>query len=168
MDTSKQSPIVSRSAAILIVICFFFPWVTISCSGIEITASGWELATGVQEEGQQVDEEQAEGDALYFIVPIVAIVVLGASFLTFGMARMAYFAGGAVGLAYMAYVYFDFQSDIDEAAQQGIALDLDFEIGWWLTLLAFLAVLLAGYLAGQDEAKEAAEAWEAQERNKQE
>lgn len=161
MNTNKQSPLISRAAAIFIGICFFLPWITVSCSDLEITASGWELATGVQQDGQTVDEEQAEGDAKYFLVPVVAIVVLGASFLALTMARMVYFGAGAIGIGFMIWVYMDFQSQVQDAAQQGFVISLTYQLGWWLTILGFGAVLVAGYFAGTDINKEAEALYEA-------
>lgn len=165
MNTTKQSPLISRAAAIFIGICFFLPWITVSCSGVEVTASGWELATGVQQDGQAVDDEQAEGDVKYFIVPVVAIVVLGASFLILSMARMVYFACGAIGIGFMIWVYTDFQSQIQDAAQQGVVIGLSYEFGWWLTILGFGAVLVAGYFAGTDINNESATLYEARKQS---
>lgn len=171
MNTSKKSLVFSRLAAILLIICFFMPWVTVSCNGDGVTGTGLEfvirifdqvrgvtrcedftatgvgLATGIQNKGQQLN-------ALYFIMPIVALVTFGASFLTLGIARKVYFASAIGGLISMVYVYF----------QNGIAY---FKIGWWLSLVALFTILLAGYLTRGDEVKEGDDIQEILESNKQ-
>jgi hypothetical protein len=55
------------SAAVIVLICFFLPWVQVSCAGIRDTASGFDLAR--------------DGHGQLWLVPLLmsAIIVLGLS-----------------------------------------------------------------------------------------
>lgn len=163
MKISKKSSVISRSAAILLMIGFFMPWATIACQDV----GGWgrvtrffdnmrgvtrcveDTATGLE---RAIDQEQ--GNVLYFVIPVVGLVTLLASFLPLKIARLIYVVSAIVGLGMVIYLYF----------QNYIA---QVQVGWWLSLIAFLAIFVAGYLTKPDEAKKATELREILERNKQ-
>lgn len=152
MNTSYKSPLISRSAAILLIVCFFFPWVTIACSGIEITATGYELATGIDAEelGSSSSSEQGDGEAAYFLIPFLAIAVLGVSFTSLSIARIAYFAAGVVGIGFMVLEMIGNQNDLSDMRNDGVIVEFTYEIGWWLAMLSLAAFLVAGVVAGKD------------------
>jgi hypothetical protein len=56
---------VSLTAAIFVLVCFFLPWVQVSCGGVKETASGFDLAR--------------DGDSALWLVPLLmlAVVLLG-------------------------------------------------------------------------------------------
>lgn len=56
---------INLSAAIIVLVCFFLPWVQVSCAGTKDTLSGLNLARN--------------GDALLWLIPLVmcAVLVLG-------------------------------------------------------------------------------------------
>ena len=43
MNRARQ---ISVSAAVFVLICFFLPWLQVSCMGIKDSASGFDLARG--------------------------------------------------------------------------------------------------------------------------
>ncbi|HYG79833.1 MAG TPA: hypothetical protein VD861_05565 [Pyrinomonadaceae bacterium] len=59
MDKARR---VTASAAAFVLICFFLPWVQVSCGGAEDTASGYDLARG--------------GDRLLWLVPLLMLAVI--------------------------------------------------------------------------------------------
>jgi hypothetical protein len=69
----RHAPL-SIASALAALICFFLPWLQVSCGGERaFTVSGWQLASGAQVLG-----ERQGGHAYVFIVPLllVAVVVL--------------------------------------------------------------------------------------------
>lgn len=55
------------SAAIIVLVCFFLPWVQISCDGASDTASGMNLAR--------------DGQTLLWLVPLLMLAVIAAGLL---------------------------------------------------------------------------------------
>jgi hypothetical protein len=168
MNTSQTSPLISRAAAIVLFICFFFPWLTVSCSGMEITATGYELATGIEEANSMGSSssgtEEQNGEVKYFLIPVLAIVVLGVSFTSMSTARIAYFAAGVVGLGFMILEMIGYQNDISESRTQGVVVGFSYEMGWWLAMLSLAAFLVAGVIAGNDMSEAARAEYEAAKR----
>ncbi len=74
---------ISGPAALLILFLFFLPWVNVSCNGLPIGEfSGFDLALGsklVDLAGQSglIAPGTLSGDQLLFIVPFLALVVIG-------------------------------------------------------------------------------------------
>jgi hypothetical protein len=71
--------VISGPAAVLIVVLFFLPWVTVSCDGTPMgDFSGYHLATGTApEDGQDVFAgSQIEGDPILFAIPLIGLVTL--------------------------------------------------------------------------------------------
>jgi hypothetical protein len=56
---------VTLSAAVFVLICFFLPWVQVSCAGLKDSESGFDLARG--------------GDRALWLVPLLmlAVILLG-------------------------------------------------------------------------------------------
>jgi hypothetical protein len=59
MDKKRR---VTLSAASFVVICFFLPWIQVSCAGARDTASGFDLAR--------------DGEGVLWLVPISMLVVI--------------------------------------------------------------------------------------------
>lgn len=53
---------VTLSAAVFVLICFFLPWVQVSCAGLKDSESGFDLARG--------------GDRALWLVPLLMLVVI--------------------------------------------------------------------------------------------
>ena len=71
---------ISVSAAILIGIAFFLPWITVSCSGVSETASGFDLATGVSVDEASAVGGESESWPYLWVVPLGALVTLYAAY----------------------------------------------------------------------------------------
>jgi hypothetical protein len=71
----RHSPgkILSTSAALIVLICFFLPWVTVSCSEQEVaTLSGYDLSVGTDID-LGVGTEEVDPDPIIFVVPLAAV-----------------------------------------------------------------------------------------------
>jgi hypothetical protein len=113
------------SAALIALICFFLPWVQVSCLGAKDSASGFELAR--------------EGDGALWLLPFLMILLLA-----FGLARIiwdrvpALFAliGMSGGLVSAWLMYNERQS-----SRPSLSLIPIFWTAWfWLGLVASLTV----------------------------
>jgi hypothetical protein len=115
----------SLSAALFVLICFFLPWVQVSCIGMKDSASGFDLARG--------------GDRAFWLLPVLMILVL-----TLGLARPiwdrlpALFAlGGMAGGLICAWLMYYERNH----ARPASSLTSTFWTTWyWLGLLASLVV----------------------------
>ena len=157
MESGKKSPLISRSAATLLVICFFFPWISVSCSGQQITATGYELATGIEDmQNSSQGEAYSNGDMSYFLIPAIGVIVLVASFI-FGLslARTIYLASGIVGFGFLLLKMFDFQQQVSDLKNQGYIVNVTYEMGWWLALLSLAGIIAAGILSRTEEKSDA-------------
>jgi len=62
MANPNNSRRVTLSLAIFVLICFFLPWVELSCAGIEDSASGFDLARA--------------GDTMLWLIPLLMLVII--------------------------------------------------------------------------------------------
>src|SRR3954471_2817270 len=53
---------VTLSAAVFVLVCFFLPWMQVSCGGVKDTASGFDLAR--------------EGDRALWLIPLLMLMVI--------------------------------------------------------------------------------------------
>jgi len=113
------------SAAGFVLICFFLPWVQVSCLGIRDSASGDDLARG--------------GDRVLWLIPLLMLLVLLLGLLHFVWERIpALFAlSGTVGGSLSAYLMYRERSGTGHSS----GLIATFWTAWyWLGLVAALGV----------------------------
>ena len=117
------------SAALFVLICFFLPWVQVSCMGAKDSVSGFNLAR--------------EGDRALWLVPLLMIAAL-----TLGLARIvwerwpALFAltGMVSGMVSAWLMYYERR----QARPSSASLIATFWTTWyWLGLVASLVVAAA-------------------------
>lgn len=161
--TVKISEIISGPAAIILLIAFFMPWVTISCSTTEITYTGYDLAAGTSSDedvpSSAQDEAEDESDVILFGIPLAGLAALGIAIrrtvgkVSQAQARWTYLAAGIIGLILLGLKYAALQSDLSDAEEQvgeGV-VTLTYEIGWWLTALCLFAIIAAAFLITQGQ-----------------
>ncbi|MCB9420409.1 MAG: FHA domain-containing protein [Ardenticatenaceae bacterium] len=71
--------VLSGPAAVLIIVLFFLPWVTVSCDNIPVGEfSGYNLATGTAPQGSEdvFTGGQIDGDPILFAIPLIGLVTL--------------------------------------------------------------------------------------------
>src|SRR5215207_4389689 len=93
MDKARRT---SLSAALFVLICFFLPWVQVSCIVMKDSASGLNLARG--------------GDRVLWLLPVLVILMLGMGLTRIVWERMpALFAlsGTAGGLICAWLMYYE-------------------------------------------------------------
>ncbi len=146
MDNMSQNKSFLNLPPILVVIFFFMPWLTFSCSGQPLgTFSGWQLATGNLGINQTSSGYQYNGDAKLFIIPLVGIVALVTVNIGRELPKLWYVGAGIVGILFQVYYYLDIQRQISDASNQGAIITVAYEIGWWLTVFALVAIIYLGW-----------------------
>lgn len=151
-----------RSPYMFIVagLCFFLPFITISCSGQKIaTLSGRQLVTGaeitienpvagLEEEfgtttGEEAPSETEETDPSIWAIVALAAAVLGIAvgFVLKGRARsIGSIAAALIGLVGLIGLRFDLEGDVEEA--EGLVV-INYRIGYWLVALFFVLLGIA-------------------------
>ncbi|MCB8984521.1 MAG: FHA domain-containing protein [Ardenticatenaceae bacterium] len=134
---------ITGPVAVLVLLFFFLPWVTVSCSGQPLGQfSGYELARGIT-----TGVAALPGDTALFSVPLVALIALlgtGLAFIKRDWERPSGFvtaAAAALGLLVLLWRWFNYQSEADPL------VTVSYEPGLWLTLLGLLLILGGGVLS---------------------
>jgi hypothetical protein len=115
---------VTLSAAVFVLVCFFLPWVQVSCGGEKDTASGFDLARG--------------GDQILWLVPLLmlAVILLGVMRVWKKMPTVFALVCMASGLI-SAYLLNRERRDAEGLALVGLT-------GWfWLGLFSSLVVAIS-------------------------
>jgi hypothetical protein len=156
---------------LVIGLCFFLPFVSVSCNGQDLaTMSGVQLVTGAEveiapelveelnnsfgvEEGEEVPNETEEADPSIWAIIALAAAVLGVvvGFATKRRARtLASLAAALLGLVGLIGLRFDLQVDVEGA--EGISIR--YRLGYWIAALLFAVLALAHgtFLRGRSRA----------------
>src|SRR5882762_3321998 len=93
---------ITVSLAIFVLICFFLPWVQLSCVGAKDSVSGLNLAR--------------EGDNLLWFIPLfmLAVVVFGTARRIWNGAPMVFALTGTVGGSISAYLMYQERANLNE------------------------------------------------------
>lgn len=128
----------SKSLKFLLVLalaCFFFPFVTVSCAGDNVTASGYEVMTAIS---FQEEYDFSEFSANTYLVLAFLLGCIGVattkkekSLTVPGIAS----AGATISLLLFRFKFYSFYGI--EAIKNDISIE--FRWGWWLALLLLLA-----------------------------
>lgn len=127
MDKARKT---SMSVAGFVVLCFFLPWIELSCLGVRDSASGYDLARG--------------GDDLLWVVPIVMLIVVFVGLMRSLWDKLPMIPSlvMTVGGSISAYVmYREGSSRIDSPL---VATQL--ALFFWLGLVASLCVVALGFV----------------------
>ena len=119
------------------VLCFFLPFVTVSCGGEKLfTLSGRQLATGSSVSVGEGKPEKTSVDPTALIALLCALAGVG---LTLAGSRMAtaQAVAGAAGTVSLAIMGAQMQDRVHQQTQGMGASHL--ESGYWLTLLVLVA-----------------------------
>ena len=121
MDKARR---VTVSAAVFVLICFFLPWVQISCAGIKDSASGLDLARG--------------GDRELWLVPLLMLAVISMGLMRVWKRIPAIFALVSMASGVLSAYLMDRERT---SAEQSSGLFGTHVTGWfWLGFVASLAV----------------------------
>lgn len=130
----------TRGAGALIIIAFFLPWVSVSCSadiGTRVAMSGYQLAAGINIGGVPLP-----GSWQYWLVPLGAIVAAGATLAIQEMKPAAWTVLGSVLLPLFVMV------SVWQGVQQSSSpfLSVQTQPGLWLSVAGLLGLLAGGTL----------------------
>jgi hypothetical protein len=121
---------ISLSAAVFVLICFFLPWVQVSCLGAKDSTSGFNLARG--------------GDRELWLIPLLMILVLlfGLIHAVLDRAPGLFSLSGMSGGLICAWLIYRER----ETAGSSSSLIATFWTAWyWLGLIASLIVAAAAF-----------------------
>jgi len=120
---------VTLSAAVFVLVCFFLPWVQVSCGGVKDTASGFDLAR--------------EGDRALWLIPLLMLAVIILGFARVVKNNIALFALVSF-VSGLASAYLMNQKRVNAEDASGL-LRLT---GWfWLGLFSSLVVVISALLS---------------------
>jgi hypothetical protein len=148
----RQSLKVSPAIFILSILCFFFPFTTVSCGGHKIaSATGVQLATGTTLELPQAfgpsREQKVAQEPLSAVAALCAVIGLGFSFAG-ARAAIVPAIGGVVG-ALSLLIMKSRLDDVVAKRGQGM-IQVNYEVGFFLALLLMITgAVWNGYLFWQ-------------------
>lgn len=143
-----QSKLLSTPAIAVILVCFFLPWVTVSCSAYgnqvsEIELTGYELATG-----KEISRfgDRTEADAAVFLIPLAALAAAGWLFVgSRSAAGKGIIFSALTGLAVLGLKWMIMQenqtADVTVSAEHGLSG----------TLGGLVLLLIGGFVALNEE-----------------
>ena len=128
MDNARKT---SVSLAAFVLICFFLPWVELSCLGIRDSVSGYDLARA--------------GERLLWIVPTVmlAILILGLARAIWEKAPMVLALAMTLGGSISAYLMYRERSTTNDSPRLVAA---QWSLFYWLGFLACLCMVVGGFV----------------------
>lgn len=132
----------SPAIFIIILICFFLPFINITCQGEKVaTLTGIQLVTGTTIEqpsmfGAKGKTKKVEGELMALLAFISAIVGLILSFLKNRKISLAIAIVGGVGLLFLLLLKNKLDNDMLREGQG--MLQLEYSIGFWLTFIFFI------------------------------
>jgi hypothetical protein len=130
MNHANSSRRTTLSLAMFVLICFFMPWVQLSCMGLRDSESGFDLAR--------------EGDKFLWYIPgfMLLIVALGAARLIWEKRPAVFALASTVGGGFSAYLMYRERFTINDSprlvATQWTAL-------FWLAFLGSLGIVVAAF-----------------------
>jgi len=156
-DMTMEITIKKLSPAIfvIILICFFLPFVSASCGGQKlVTLSGVQLVTGTTVEGSRPSEDifgtererqKVDAEPLAISALITTLVGLGLSFLKNRRSAIAPAIAGAATVILLLTLKYKLDNDVLKEGEGMIQIEYNF--GFWLAFLfSILAVVLNLFL----------------------
>ena len=139
--------ILSGPVALFVLLCFFLPWITISCGNQPVARlSGYQLAAG-GEVNTRLGAQSFDGDAAVFVAPGAALLSLGllmgltAAKVPGAIVGVGQMLSSAAGLAVLLLKWNQLNQD---AAANG--LEVSSEFGLWAAGIGLIALIIAAVL----------------------
>lgn len=153
--------IISPALFGFIIICFFLPWVNISCQNYKIASiSGMQFVTGTKLEDPQIFQQQFgmqnfpkkssknEGinPQLYVILALVCVIAgLVLSFVKGKIGSITTIIAGSLGFIFVLLQKFKLDDELVRKSQ-GL-IQIDYLLGFYLTLILFLSTIAVNIYA---------------------
>lgn len=141
---SKGHKVASPGAAVAVV-CFFLPWILVSCGGQSVGSfSGWELAAGTTVRAG-FSQQNVPGSPLLFLVLLAGLAALAVVYYAWKRGNATptdSYALIGLGALPLVILFLQFSQSQSQAAQLG--MKVDFQIGLWGVILGYIAVIVGG------------------------
>jgi hypothetical protein len=131
---------------LLAIIFFLMPWVNVSCSGSPLaTVSGYDMVRGVYNVPGEYATDAPDSEPFAILALVAAGVGLIFSFFGGGTAVIMRILSGLAGIAFLVALKIklgnDFTRDIGNQMgnSAGMLIQLNYQAGYWLTIVAFAA-----------------------------
>ena len=130
MEASTKPRRITLSLAAFVIICFFLPWVELSCMGLRDSVSGFDLA---------------RNSSLLWLIPasMVAVILLGLARLIWERMPAVFALAGTVGGGVSAYLIY--RERLSSNPSAGL-LAAQMTIWFWLGILASLGVAATAFV----------------------
>jgi Na+/H+ antiporter NhaC len=145
--------IISSSAALVVLVLFFLPWIAVSCGNQEIaTVTGYELATGTEID-LGVGVEEREADSTFFVVPLAAVIVIGLVLvssigrMTGSVAAAGEIAAATIGLILLAFKWLEARREAAESIPDTFDFSFSPEIGLWAVVLGLVLIIVGATIS---------------------
>lgn len=126
----------------LALICFFLPWFNVSCQGQKVaTFSGIQVVTGTTVDEPQMfgsaEKRKIEGETLAIFAFLSALAGLALSFIKTKKGTIGTMVAGGIGTVFLLLLKSKLDNDVLREGQG--MLQLDYGVGFYMTLLLFLS-----------------------------
>ncbi|MBI5877331.1 MAG: FHA domain-containing protein [Chloroflexi bacterium] len=148
LSSMRSERRLSGGGALLALLCFFMPWLSVSCSGSSLAYSGYALASN-----------SSLGNSwtwLLWLAPPAALAVLWLLYRTLAGDtpddhRLAtqQLAAGLAGMAPTVMLFIALEQARRDPRNLAVGLLINLEPGYWLTLLGFIGVVVGAALDRQ-------------------
>jgi hypothetical protein len=128
MNSARRTTL---SLATFVLVCFFLPWVQLSCVGMKDSVSGFDLAR--------------EGDELLWLVPLftLAVLLLGLLRLIWEKMPAVFALTGTVGGGVSAYLMYHERSITNNSPR---LVATQWTLFFWLGFLASLGIVASAFI----------------------
>ncbi len=145
----------------VIILCFFLPFVNLTCSGQKIMSlSGFQLITGTEinasgmlddfsEKNVPSEKNEVDPQPLALFALISAIAGLGLSFVRKKMSALITVVISVIGFIFLILLKINLDGDIKLSAQN--VLSLDYQLGYWIAVLLFISSAIVQWLVFKEE-----------------
>lgn len=143
---------ISGPAALLVLFLFFLPWVTVSCNGLPIGEfSGFDLALGsklVALAGQTglIAPGTLSGDQLLFIMPLIALSVLGLFIMAVAIQKAAKLAAWGSLIAGLSGILVLLLRWLQLSDSEAMFFEITIQPGLWGTVLGLILIVIGSVL----------------------
>jgi hypothetical protein len=130
---------------LLAILFFLLPWMSVSCAGEDIIqVSGLDMVTGSYNVPDESISSGSESELFAILALISAIIGLVACLIRHKVAFFTRVISGIAGIAFLVLLKLKIDNNIFDEGQ-GI-LQVNYLIGYWLTLLAFVTAIIVSIL----------------------
>lgn len=133
----------------IVIICFLLPWVSFTCQDKPVaTLTGLQLVTGteIKQQGMwgQPKNQKIDPEPLAIVVLSLAVIGLALSFIKSKKSAIVPMIVSLAGLIFLFLLKSKIETDATKQTQG--AIQVAFEVGFWLTLISFIiAIIINGY-----------------------